>query len=179
MSKYIYFAALLIAIVVFSYVLNFYYLLGYSISDETGDWAELGDFLGGVLNPLLSFISIALLIKSLTLQNQANVDLKTELRNNERTEKLRSFEILFFNMISSQKDNFEHLKIYLPSHSDDFNDYEVLGVKAVIKIEEEIEKLREELVEDSEIVDFIEAVDKNDQIFGVLRVFYVINPAEI
>lgn len=79
LNKYIISAAAIIALVVASYVINFYFLLGYGVSQETSTWAEFGDFFGGVLNPVLSFLALVLLIKSLSLQNEANASLRKEL----------------------------------------------------------------------------------------------------
>lgn len=40
------------------------------ISNEGSHWGEFGDFVGGTLNPILSFITISLLIISTTLQKR-------------------------------------------------------------------------------------------------------------
>ena len=102
------------------YLGYFYFKLGYRISSDTAVWGALGDYFGGVLNPILSFISIILLISSLTLQREANTDLRKEIKRNEKNEKFRSFETQFFNMINSQKPHLDggrgHLKymVFLP-----------------------------------------------------------------
>ncbi|MCX9469358.1 hypothetical protein IG522_17955, partial [Vibrio cholerae] len=106
-NRYISIAIASMLVVFGSYVVNFYYKLGYGLSDDVAVWAQLGDYAGGLLNPILSFISLVLLIKSLTLQNEANLDLRKELKINEKTEKLRSFETHFFNMLNSQKVSFD------------------------------------------------------------------------
>jgi hypothetical protein len=120
-----------------------------------------------MLNPLLGFISLVLLIKSLRLQNEANADLRKELINSEKTEKIRSFETLFFNMINSQKVLFDSFKIKT-------QDAIMYGSEAVIKIEDVIEDLREQHQDDELIIQFLKNIDSNDQIFGVTRGFYII-----
>lgn len=170
-NGYIIAAAILIALVFLSYFLQFYVNLDYELSDDSAVWAQLGDYVGGLLNPLLSFVSIVLLIKSLSLQNEANRSLRVELKNNEKTEKLRSFEILFFNLIDSQKKLFDTFNIEFERSG---QKTVLLGAQAVIKIEEEVEIIRNNGGTDTQIQDYIEELDKNDQIFGLSRAFYIL-----
>ena len=170
-NKYVIAALFAIFIVSAFYIINFYFKLNYSISKDTAVWGQLGDYFGGLLNPILSFISVVLLIKSLRLQNEANEGLRKELINNEKTEKIRSFETLFFNMINSQKLSFDSFKIEVMANSQVVVIY---GAEAVIKIEDEIESLRKKYQDDKPIIDYLEQVDSNDQIFGITRVFYII-----
>lgn len=170
-NGYVLAAAILIIAVFLSYFLYFYMYLGYEISDDSAIWAQLGDYSGGILNPLLSFLSIVLLIKSLTLQNEANVTLRNEIKNSEKTEKIRTFEALFFNLINSQKNLFESFSIKYASSE---KGLKVGGVKAVMKIEDEIEAMRKKGKSDEEVAEYLEDIDENDQIFGLSRAFYII-----
>lgn len=169
-NRYIIAATLFILVVFASYFINFYVVLGYRVSDDSAIWGQLGDYAGGMLNPLLSFIAIVLLIKSLTLQNEANISLRTELQNSEKTEKLRSFEALFFNMINSQKDLFESFIIESLTEE---GEIQLIGVKAVMKIEDEIEKIRDRGGSDEDVREYLDNIDKSDQIFGLSRAFYI------
>lgn len=167
-NRYILAAIFLIALVCFSYVLNFYYKLGYVVSDEPEAWGQLGDFIGGLINPILSFMSFVFIIKSLNLQNEANLELRDEVKNTRKTEKLRSFETQLFHMIGSQRASFESFKI------NKVLDDKVLGrcgVEAVIAIEAEVERLRADFSDDV-VVGYLEAVDPTDQIYGLTRIFY-------
>lgn len=163
-------AIISIALVVISYIYNFYFSLQYSISNDTAVWGQLGDYTGGLLNPILSFISLVLLIKSLRLQNEANLSLRNDLKNSEKTEKSRIFETQFFNMLEAQKTSFDLFKV---SVEQDGNRVNKFGVEAVIEIEEEIEKIRQKEDDDEKIKDFLSAIDSNDQLFGVTRRFYI------
>lgn len=169
-NNYIFAAALLILVVFLAYFWHFYVILGYKLSDDSAIWGQLGDFSGGVLNPLLSFVTIVLLIKSLTLQNEANLALRSELKNSEKTEKFRSFEVLFFNLVNSQKDLFESFRIDLMEGN---NTTQLIGAKAVMKIEDKIEEIRNSGGSNHEIKDYLDNIDKNDQIFGLSRAFYI------
>lgn len=64
------FIALLIALVVGAYIFNF---RNYEISGNPESWGQLGDYLGGVLNPLVAAAALIYLIRTFELQ-------KTELR---------------------------------------------------------------------------------------------------
>lgn len=165
-NRYMVAAALVMCAVVLSYVIRFIPLHGYEFSNDSAIWGQFGDYVGGMLNPVLSFISLILLIKSLTLQNEANQDLRRELKENEKTEKMRSFSILFFNMIASQKTFLENLNIVFPSGVK-------RGVGAIINVEDTIDDLRAEGKNDDEIREYLEAIDSEDLIFGILRAFYI------
>jgi len=172
-NRYISIAAGLIVLVSLLYLGNFYFRLGYVVSDSPEAWGQLGDYVGGVLNPLLSFISIVLLIKSLTLQNDANSDLRDEIRNTRKTERLRSFEAQLFHMIESQRSLFDSLRLEISSNGENI---EKFGVDAVIAIEDEIIRIREEFdldqLGDDRIREFLKHVDATDKVFGVTRIFY-------
>lgn len=165
-------AAALIFIVVFAYFIQFYFFLDYRISKEADVWGQFGDYVGGVLNPFLGFVSISLLIKSLSLQHEANASLKAEMYNGEKTEVLRSFESLFFNLINSQKQYFD--SFFLEFSPTVGRRAIFKGAKAVMAIEDSIESMRSNGCEDSEIKSFLNRVDQGDQLFGLSRSFYVI-----
>ncbi|MDR7025974.1 hypothetical protein [Pseudomonas peli] len=170
-NKYALAAALIILSVFASYIIKFYFILDYNISSDTAVWGQLGDYAGGLLNPILSFISLVLLIRSLTLQNDANASLKSELSRNEKTEKLRSFENLFFNMISSQKELFTSMKFEFLHETSQAIKKET---EAVIEIEDEIERMRSsDRSSDSDIQKYLKTIDSKDQIFNLTRAFYI------
>ncbi len=140
-------------------------------STDPGVWGQFGDYIGGVLNPLLSFISIVLLIKSLTLQNEANQSLKNELKQSEITEKLRSFEVLFFNLLDAQKNLFSSFELHIAVSDKPASKFE--RAQAVIELENQIEVRRQSGASDNEIADYLSVLDDKDQIFGIVRAFYV------
>lgn len=169
---YILSAIILIIAVYTVYFANIFIGDSSDVSKDASVWGQFGDYAGGVLNPLLSFITIVLLIKSLTLQYEANRNLKKELRISEKTEKLRSFEVLFFNLLDAQKGLFGSFKIHMPDES---NNLELLtGTKAVIFLEEAIESMRESGKSNDEITDYLDKLDEHDQIFGISRAFYIL-----
>lgn len=91
------YSPVLIAITLLAGVWLLYYInFGGGLSSDPGDWGVFGDYTGGVLNPLLNFITIYLLIKSLVFQkdqlDQARDDLDTARKNDA----LRAFENSLF-----------------------------------------------------------------------------------
>ncbi|WP_230538196.1 hypothetical protein [Janthinobacterium sp. FW305-129] len=165
----IFLGGMAITIIIAFYVLKFFPIFGSQLSEDTAVWGQFGDYIGGTLNPILSFLSVVLLIRSATLQKEANAELKKELKNSERTENFRLFNTLFFNMIESQKNIFREFKIYF---YEGHNIVEKTGAAAVLHMEEEIENLRDNGVGNEGVADYLSELDSEDQIFGVLRAFY-------
>lgn len=66
-------ALAIIIIVPLIYFIRFGLALKMPLSVEQEVWGQLGDFLGGVMNPLFGFITILLLLESLKYQNTANL----------------------------------------------------------------------------------------------------------
>lgn len=161
----------LMVIVVASYVFQFYFNLGYEISDHPSDWVDFGDFFNGLLSPLLSFVSLVLLIQSLNLQNQANTELRAEVQLNHKNEQLRSFETYFFGLIEAQRASFANFELK-------FNENEEEGVKtlggvcAIRALEDRIEALRECDAQDTKIVEMLDKLDQDEHIYNTIRVFY-------
>lgn len=168
-NRYVAAATLLLVSVFASYLFQFYLKLGYGVSDDPAVWGQLGDYFGGLLNPMFSFISLVLLIKSLTLQNQANQDLRSEISDTRKSERLRSFETQLFNMIDSQRISLDAFKVEFEERGVLVNKY---GADAIIKIEDDIAYLRSESPDIGRVTAYLEEVDSADRVFGVTRVFY-------
>lgn len=85
---------------------------------DKAEWGTFGDFIGGVTNPILTFLSIIMLIRSLKLQKDANSSilsqneqlLKDSLRQKE-IDDLRSFESSFYNLAEVARKGFENFKL--------------------------------------------------------------------
>ncbi|HQS59693.1 MAG: hypothetical protein B7Y56_02855 [Gallionellales bacterium 35-53-114] len=170
-KSYIAIAATIVVLVYLTYLAYFYFVLGYEISDDAEKWGQFGDYAGGVLNPFLGFVSIVLLIKSLALQYEANGNLKEEIANTRKTEKLRSFEAFFFNLVSSQRELLNSFKISFSQSSS--QTITLSGVNAIVTIEDQIESMRNSGKTDDDISNFLTTLDSNDQIFGLVRAFYI------
>jgi hypothetical protein len=169
LNKYYISAIALIFAVISSYIFQFYFNLGYRISDNPSDWVDFGDFFNGLTSPILSFISMMLLIHSLNLQNQANKELRDEIKINQKREHIRSFESYFFSLIEAQRTAFSQFRIEI---NRDGNTASKNGVSAIIFIEDYISYMREFHLTDDKIKRYLERVDKNENIHNVIRIFY-------
>ncbi|EAC1946475.1 hypothetical protein IGF73_004789 [Escherichia coli] len=154
------FAALVIIITWLSYFAKF----GdwFNFSSDTAVWGQFGDFLGGVINPLLTFISVVYLINSVNLQREANASLIA-------LEEFKKTETKFYNMLESQRSGFESFKIV------DSVDGKPLVIKdgdAVTYIEDVVVEMVIQGSTKGEISNKIGGMDKADNIFSIVRRFH-------
>lgn len=63
---------------ILAYTLNFY---SHTISGDPGDWGALGDYLGGIANPLISTIALAFIVKAYYTQKEELKETKEALRD--------------------------------------------------------------------------------------------------
>lgn len=165
-------ASLVVISIPLSYLIQFAYRLKLPVSNEQEVWGQMGDFIGGTINPILSFFTILLLIQSLNHQYNANKSLKEQLKNSEKIENLRTFENLFFNLVTSQNDLFDKFNIFV---KDAQNQNKLLArAEAVLRIEESIEYLIDKKSSIEYVTSFYEEVDQQYGIFDILRAFYII-----
>ncbi|CCN41195.1 conserved exported hypothetical protein [Vibrio nigripulchritudo FTn2] len=168
LNRYSIAAIALMVAVVAAYVFQFYFNLGYEISDQPSDWVDFGDFFNGLVSPLLSFVSLVLLIQSLNLQNQANTELRAEVQLNHKNEQLRSFETYFFGLIEAQRASFGNFELKFKEE-----DVRTLrGVCAIRALEDQIEAYRNRNAQDIEIEEMLEKLDQGEHIYNTIRVFY-------
>lgn len=163
-DNYIYAALICILAVLGLYAFQFH---NYELSKDVDHWNQFGGYVGGVLGPLLSFLTFVMLIKSLNLQNESNTTLREESRLNIKNEKMRSFETHFFNLLSAQRESFEYFKLTL-------NGKTYSGIEAVRKLEDAIQELRDKNSSDEDITHFIKSTDSDEKLYNTQRVFFVI-----
>lgn len=156
------------------YYLNFG--MGGSLSAKTDVWGQFGDYVGGVLNPILSFISIYLLINSLSLQREANKSLVEEVKRQEKLEDYKKFEFRFFHLVDSLDKTFGRFKICVGDveEKDESLFEEYKRGAAVTYIEDSIVVLVNGGVETEQIIEWLEGIDADDCLFSVVRRFYLI-----
>lgn len=168
-NRYSITAIILMMAVITSYIIQFSWNLGYKVSEKAADWVNFSDYVGGLITPLLSFLSLVLLIQSLNLQNEANKELRSEIKSNQQNEKMRSFEAYFFGLISSQRSSFSSFKLTFPAY---FGGKELSGISAVQGLEDMIEQFRNKGWKENYIMKGINRIDKDENIFNTIRIFY-------
>lgn len=153
------------------YFYNFGKLSHLSASKEV--WGQFGDYVGGVINPLLSFITIILLIKSLNEQQVANKSLIKENKRQERLENLKKLESRFYNLIDLQQKGF----------GDFFIEYEISvslpkkkfqGPFAASFIERNVMQLVDSGASHDDIRSALESWDSHDHLMSLVRRFYLL-----
>ncbi|WP_458723764.1 hypothetical protein [Pseudomonas brenneri] len=105
----------------------YYYAFGGDLSSEQGVWGTFGDYTGGILNPLLNFITIYLLIKSFSSQEKAleqaivqSEQAKSDLAEARYNERLRAFEGSLFNFSEMALAEYRSLKLKVGPGKDEF-----------------------------------------------------------
>ena len=170
-------AIIVILLAWLGYYLNFG--INGHLSDKTDVWGQFGDYIGGVVNPILSFITIYLLIQSTSLQGDANKSLLAEVKRQEALEKYKKYEIRFFKLIESQEVSFSRFRVVLDDDIDESNiipnsPIEYKAGVAVNYIEDSLLTLIEANISKKKIINWLEDVDVDDGIFSVTRRFYLI-----
>ena len=174
MWKIITLSLIVILIVWGGYYLNFG--LEGQISKKTDVWGQFGDYVGGVLNPILSFISIYLLINSLSLQREANASLVKEVNRQESLENYKKFETRFFHLIESLEKTFSRFGICIgdvDGEEDGITEKYNSGA-AVTYIEDSLVVLVEEKINKDRIKEWLAEIDSDDCLFSIVRIFYLI-----
>ena len=103
--------------------------------ENKADLGVLGDYIGGVLNPIISFIALLFLIKTFTTQKEAfelqkeELELtREELKKQNETMEFQRFETTFFNLLEWINNQFSDIK------SNDFNEQKAKSLASSIEI---------------------------------------------
>lgn len=168
-AKYI--ALTIITVVPIIYFIRFGLILKMPLSVEQEVWGQLGDFLGGVINPLLSFITILLLLESLKYQSDANQSLSNQILHSEKNEKIKLFENLFFHLIITQRDLYNRFKIKVILDNNEFT--ELYTAEAVDKLETVFSDEIDQGKNLTELTELYEEIDNAYGIFDLVRSFSI------
>ncbi|HHL7417546.1 TPA: hypothetical protein ACQ82H_004975 [Klebsiella pneumoniae] len=158
MNKALWIAVFLLALIAllgvfFSYYYWFKLELGFHISKSPEVWGQFGDFAGGLINPILSFITVVILIITSLYQQK-------QYERLERREKNKIFNDRFYGMISYQRDFANDFKCKLPS-----------GVDANVK---ELIIYVEGVFFDTDDHSYLNDDKFKDSIFPLVRGFYIL-----
>jgi hypothetical protein len=80
-------------LIVFSYWMQFHVRLGRTLSDDPAVWGQLGDYVGGILNPVIALAALLLLAIGVRIQNQTLREAREQLAL-QRTELEQTREVL-------------------------------------------------------------------------------------
>lgn len=173
MKKTIAISAFLIAAVWGFYFYNFGRIGHISASKEV--WGQFGDYVGGVINPLLSFVTIILLIRSLNEQQAANRSLIEESNRQEKLDDFKRFESKFYNLIELQHKGFELFFIYTKPTAGSLGLISKLeGNIASDFIEKRVMSMVDDQESHDDIRKEIEEYDSHENLFSITRRFYLL-----
>lgn len=74
-----------------AYIVNFH---DTPVTKDPGDWGIFGDYIGGLINPTLSFISVLILARSIHMQSASQRDATSQFNSIMKREALRSHDEL-------------------------------------------------------------------------------------
>lgn len=132
---------------------------GQELSLETSDWGTFGDFIGGLLNPLVAFFAFYWLTQSIKIQKEELSETKTALQETSREQKkqtklaLKSFYLQSINMeleylnskIDAERTYINHLLQQAQIHGVQYTIITKTGVNE--KLEKVLPSINEELSE--------------------------------
>lgn len=100
---------LIISVPIVIVIKKYFDSFGWSLPATKGenpraDWGTLGDFFGGVLNPILGFFSFVALLYTVNLQNE-------QLEEAKESKVIERFEGLFFHMTNQLKSLYDDIDI--------------------------------------------------------------------
>jgi len=147
------FSVSIITIAILFYVIWFSGILKRGISDSPEQWGQFGDYMGGLLNPVLSFISICILVKTAFYQDDMS-------KRQEEREDRKRFEDRFYGMVSYQRQAFN-----------DF--YLKFGDRKTIYKGEAVRFIEDLLFNEKDFLLLDDAFVKNS-VFSAVRQFYLV-----
>lgn len=158
MSKWLWLVVFLLALgalggVFFTYLYWFKIKLGFHTSHDPEVWGQFGDFVGGILNPILSFITVLILIVTSLYQQK-------QYENSEKRESNKRFDDRFYGMITYQRSFAYDFKCKLPT-GDDANLKEL-----VIHLEK--------VIFDTTDHNEINTIHFKETVFPLIRSFYIL-----
>ncbi|SJZ94978.1 putative phage abortive infection protein [Photobacterium toruni] len=85
-----------------------------SISLDSSSWGTFGDFMGGILNPVIALLAFYWLVESVLIQKTELSATQKILQETEQTQKKQQFENSFFSLLEQMNTVFTQLNTRLP-----------------------------------------------------------------
>lgn len=98
------------------------------VSINSGDWGTLGDFIGGILNPIIAFSAFYWLTKSVRIQKEELVETRVTLDDTLAAQSAQVKISAYTALISSATSEIDVLNTRLTYLCDQFKKVEVAGI---------------------------------------------------
>ncbi|MDR7332003.1 hypothetical protein [Roseateles asaccharophilus] len=69
-----------VTLLVVAYVIRFGWVLNLPLASDPGDWGAFGDYVGGIVNPLIALMALIWLVESVRIQRRELAATRDELR---------------------------------------------------------------------------------------------------
>lgn len=102
---------ILVAFLVMACVVGFYFFnFHHQLSDDNAKWGTFGDFVGGTLNPILSFLALVIVLKTYLSQQEELQATRKILKEQTETQKKQQFESTFFELLKMHNETLNKLQ---------------------------------------------------------------------
>lgn len=84
-------------------------LFGGYCGTKIEQWGTVGDYFGGTLNPILAFLGLVLLLKTIEIQSQELIKSVDALKEQQKQLAFQAFENTFFHLLKLYHENFDRI----------------------------------------------------------------------
>ena len=106
-KRSVYFAAASVSVAITAYVYWFLLEQKSSLSTNTEHWGQFGDFVGGLLNPLIAYLAFYWLITSIRIQKQELKETRSELSETRKAQEMQARIQLLSSQMSGYRTRLE------------------------------------------------------------------------
>lgn len=146
-----------------SYTLWFFVYLGEPLSSSPSVWGAFGDYIGGVLNPLVASFALYWLVTSVRLQKQELHETRVELTKAGKAQEKQARMQLFSSQISGWSVRLENVLRDIQSLRDDLN-----FVRNSARDKEWCD-IRGNRISYTEAMDLIESLEDRERLLNEMR----------
>lgn len=102
-------------VIYFSYFLWFGWINGFDISNNPEKWGQFGDYVGGLLNPLIALFAFYWLTQSLRIQVSELADTRAEMKEANKQAMEANGQAIFSRLAIHKQNNIQQLQMELSS----------------------------------------------------------------
>src|SRR5580765_4092605 len=92
------------------YACWFFMMKRQPLSADSSTWGSFGDFVGGVMNPIVALVALYWLTRSISIQKQELHDTRTVLEEQTKSGEIKRFEETFFSLLGEHNSLLESLR---------------------------------------------------------------------